>query len=191
MLSLSEKRYPVCPQYGLPIYLGILRGLTTLRRTEKNIPIMDHLENKDLEPVIANIRNLMANLHVHYQNVRNFHWNVTGRQFVELHKHLEGLYERIAEVIDVAAERLRALGTYPNQTLQEYIIMAEIQDQVQVLEPIDMLEILKESSELIARNMQKIVKSADEVGDYGSSDIFSTLLGEAEKEAWMLRALLQ
>ena len=151
---------------------------------------MEHLKAKNLEHVIANIRQLLANLHIHYQNVRNFHWNVTGHHFLELHKHLEELYEATGNRIDEVAERLRALGTHARQSLQEYIAMAECEEKPQIQDAWSMVAAVKESNEIMLSNMEAIVKAADEAKDFGTSDMFATYIGELEKENWMLGALL-
>ena len=151
---------------------------------------MEHLQEKNLEPVIANIRQLLANLHIHYQNVRNFHWNITGRHFLELHKHLEELYESTAERIDEVAERLRSLGAHSWYSLQEYIAMAECEEKPQMEDPWSMIAAVKESNEIILHNLEEIVRAAEEVEDFGSSDMFTTYIGELEKQNWMLGALL-
>lgn len=157
---------------------------------KENVLTMEHLREKNLEHVIANIRQLLANLHIHYQNVRNFHWNVTGRHFLELHKHLEGLYESTAARIDEVAERLRSLGTHARQSLQECIAMAECEEKSQIQDAWSMIAAVKESNEIMLQNMAAIVKAADKVEDFGTSDMFATYIGELEKENWMLGALL-
>ncbi|MEM9416785.1 MAG: DNA starvation/stationary phase protection protein [Bacteroidota bacterium] len=152
---------------------------------------MEHLQEKNLEQVIANIRLLLANLHIHSQNLRNFHWNVTGQHFLELHKHLEELYEDTSKMIDEVAERLRALGTHARQSLQEYIAMAECEEQPQLQDPWSMIAAAKQSNEVMLKNMEAIVKAADKAEDFGSSDMFATYIGALEKQNWMLDALLQ
>lgn len=151
---------------------------------------MGHLQEKNLEQVITNIRQLLANLHIHYQNVRNFHWNITGRHFLELHKHLEELYESTGERIDEVAERLRALDTHAWHSLQEYIAMAECQEAPQMKDPWDMIAAVRDSNEILLRNLETIVRAADEAEDFGSSDMFATYIKEIEKENWMLSALI-
>jgi len=55
---------------------------------------------------IAALNILLADYHMHYQKLRNFHWNVTGSNFFELHEKFEELYEDIKLKIDEIAERI-------------------------------------------------------------------------------------
>jgi starvation-inducible DNA-binding protein len=45
-----------------------------------------------------------------YVKSRNFHWNVEGPQFSELHQLFERQYEQLDESMDEIAERAGALG---------------------------------------------------------------------------------
>src|SRR6185369_7486783 len=55
-----------------------------------------------------------------YQRLRNYHWNMIGPHFFELHIALEKQYEEIAEVVDEVAERIRQFGVFAPGTLEEF-----------------------------------------------------------------------
>lgn len=152
---------------------------------------MRHLDKKLLQPVISNIEKLLANLHVQYHNLRHFHWNVTGRNFIELHTHFEELYKDIEAFIDETAERLRSLDVYPQKTLQEYAVLAEVQEQVHLRDAWQMVEAIRQGSEVIASNLEDILKAAETAEDFGSGDMYATRLVELEKQSWMIKSLLQ
>jgi len=151
---------------------------------------MQSLRGKDIDPVVGHIQQLLANLHVHYQNLRNFHWNVRGPHFLTLHAHFEALYEFTASTIDAVAERLLALGVAPNRSLQAYLDATEIQEQPHLTDPWAMVAATHQGNDTMLSNMEAIVTAADAVGDFGSSDMFSTYIGTLEKQNWMLSALL-
>ena len=46
-------------------------------------------------PLIDKLNVVLSDLHVFYQKLRNFHWNVTGSDFYELHKMFESQYDTI------------------------------------------------------------------------------------------------
>ncbi len=101
------------------------------------------------------------------------------------------MYESTAERIDEVAERLRSLGTHARQSLKECIAMAECEEKPQLQDAWSMIAAVKKDNEILLRNMETIVKAADEVEDFGTSDMFATYIGELEKENWMLGALLE
>ena len=60
---------------------------------------------------IANgLKHLLADSYTLYLQTHNFHWNVTGMQFRELHLMFEEQYTEMAIAVDDIAERIRTLG---------------------------------------------------------------------------------
>jgi len=51
----------------------------------------------------------------------NYHWNVVGPQFHDLHKFLDAQYEELADIVDDVAERARSLGGPALGTLGEFL----------------------------------------------------------------------
>ena len=52
----------------------------------------------------------LADEYVLYTKTRNYHWNVTGPRFHDLHKLFESQYEILDEKIDELAEFIRYFG---------------------------------------------------------------------------------
>ena len=48
----------------------------------------------------------LADLHVLYAKLHNYHWFVEGSGFFTMHAKLEELYDGVAEEIDAVAERI-------------------------------------------------------------------------------------
>ena len=55
--------------------------------------------------VVGILSRLLADEYLLYTKTRNYHWNVVGPQFNDLHKFFEAQYEAIDEFIDEVAER--------------------------------------------------------------------------------------
>ena len=70
---------------------------------------------------VSNLLNvLLADEFVLYAKTRNYHWNVTGPHFSDLHKFFEGQYEEIDEILDSVAERARMLGHFAIGSLNQF-----------------------------------------------------------------------
>lgn len=146
-----------------------------------NIGIKDSTKTVDL------LNKLLANELVLYQKTRNFHWNVEGPHFNDLHKLFEEQYDELAEHGDEIAERVRTLGHRPLSTMTEALEAASLQEK-----PCDfpkaeaMVEQLLADHEQIIREIRKMI---DQVEDVGSEDFLTGLLQAHEKTAWMLRSV--
>ena len=71
---------------------------------DTNLPI--GLNAEDSAALSKELNALLCDLHVFYQNVRGFHWNVQGQNFFELHLKFEEFYNDLQVKIDEVAERI-------------------------------------------------------------------------------------
>lgn len=140
---------------------------------------------------VAKILNaLLADEYVLYTKTRNFHWNVTGPHFNDLHKFFESQYEALDGIIDEIAERVRALDETPIATLSEFLAKSRIKEPTGNLKAKEMIECLLEDHEAIICQMREDI---DDVGgkfhDSGNQDEITGWMEQHEKMAWMLRAM--
>jgi starvation-inducible DNA-binding protein len=73
-------------------------------RAEIGIP------GRNREAVVRQLNDLLSDEYVLYTKTRNYHWNVVGPQFNDLHKLFEAQYEALNDIVDEVAERVRTLG---------------------------------------------------------------------------------
>src|SRR5688572_22836898 len=88
------------------------------------------LDDKDRTGVCTILNHLLSDEYLLYTKTRNYHWNVTGRDFHELHTFFEKQYEALDEIIDQVAERVRALGHYAFGTLEQFSKFGRIKETV-------------------------------------------------------------
>jgi starvation-inducible DNA-binding protein len=69
-----------------------------------NIGLLD----EQREGVVAILNTLLADEYLLYTKTRNYHWNVVGPQFNDLHKFFEAQYNELNKIVDDVAERSRA-----------------------------------------------------------------------------------
>src|SRR5437016_14639802 len=79
--------------------------------------------------VIGILNTLLADEYVLYTKTRNFHWNVTGPQFNDLHRFFEAQYTELNIVVDDVAERARSLGGPAAGSLAEFTKLARLAEQ--------------------------------------------------------------
>jgi starvation-inducible DNA-binding protein len=153
-----------------------------------NIGVPD--ENR--QKVVAILNTVLADEFLLYTKTRNYHWNVTGPQFNDLHKFFESLYEALDEVIDEVAERTRALDGRAFGTLEEFRAKARLGEKPGAVPAArDMLATLLTDHEALIRTLREDIETVnDRLRDVGTADFLTGLLEKHEKTAWMLRSFL-
>ena len=147
-----------------------------------------HLETAE---IVVKLNELLANYQVHFHKLQNFHWNVRGRDFFELHEQFENMYNRAFENIDDIAERIRVFGQTPTSTMKEYLDMSEIPEKGTDLTGEMMVkEILADFEILLSYSIESIEIAAAN-GDVGTVDLVNTIIKEMEKNHWMLTSWLK
>jgi len=140
-----------------------------------------------IENTAEELNQLLANYQVYYQNLRNYHWNISGEHFFDLHEEFETLYNEAKINIDEIAERILTLRMKPVSTLAEYLEMADVKEY-STEDSVDMVRsILSDHKKLIA-NMRKLLEVASDANDEGTIDMIAGFLGSVEKNSWMLDA---
>jgi starvation-inducible DNA-binding protein len=136
---------------------------------------------------------LLADEYVLYTKTRNYHWNVVGPQFNDLHKFFETQYEALEEIIDEVAERSRSLDLPTVGTLAEFLKLARLKEHPgRYPDARDMIGNLLADHETVVRTLRTdLEKVMDEYHDAGTNDFLTGLMERHEKTAWMLRAFLE
>lgn len=142
--------------------------------------------------IVRILNAVLADEYVLYTKTRNYHWNVVGPQFNDLHKFFEAQYEALDDVIDEVAERVRALGGRAFGTLEEFRASARLGEKPGAVPPArDMLAALLADHEALTRTLREDIDAVnDRHRDVGTADFLTGLLEQHEKAAWMLRSFL-
>jgi len=141
---------------------------------------------KDTSDIIEQINLLIASSHVHYQKLRNFHWNVTGRDFFDLHEKFEELYNFTKINIDDLAERVRVFGAVPMATLSEYLRVSKVSEPAELLTPEAMVDEVLTDFEILLSQMINVLETANDLGDVSTTDLVNKMVKKTEKYYWML-----
>jgi starvation-inducible DNA-binding protein len=142
--------------------------------------------------VVDLLSRTLADLSLLSLKTRNFHWNVVGPRFNDLHKFFEGQYDSLEEEIDDTAERSRELGGRALGSMKEMLEHARIKEAAAGRSPSAdaMLSELLRDHEALIRSLRGDVDASAALGDQGTADFLTGLLEAHEKMAWMLRAFL-
>lgn len=146
------------------------------------------IERNKFSDLSRQLNVLLANYHVYYQNLRNFHWNVEGHNFFDLHEHFEGLYDDARTKIDEIAERILTIRYRPDSRLADYLRKAQINEAGRIEEDAEMVDIILDNHRVLIMNIRKAISLAGEINDEGTIDMLGGFLADLEKCSWMLDA---
>jgi starvation-inducible DNA-binding protein len=122
---------------------------------------------------------------------QNFHWNVEGPLFVQLHELFERIYTEVYGSIDTFAEQLRALQVYTPASLAKFSMLTKVEDENEVPEWSAMLQELLADSDRMAEIFKITFAMAEQNGDHGLSNFLADRQDAHKKHSWMLRASLK
>ena len=155
------------------------------------MPINIGIDEKARGEIAEGLSRLLADTYSLYLKTHNFHWNVTGPMFQTLHLMFETQYNELALAVDLIAERIRALGFPAPGTYSDFARLSSISETTGVPKAQDMIRLLVEGQESVARTARSIFPLVEEVNDEPTADLLTQRLQVHEKTAWMLRSLLE
>jgi DNA-binding ferritin-like protein len=149
------------------------------------------ISTADRAAVVNELSKVLADSYTVYLMTHNFHWNVTGPMFKTLHELFMTQYTELWQALDDIAERIRALGHYAPGTYAEFQKLSSISQPTSVPNATTMIELLVKGNEALARTARAAFNRADSADDQPTADLLTQRLDVHEKNAWMLRSLLQ
>ncbi len=141
--------------------------------------------------LVSALNKLLANYSIHYQKLRNFHWNVTGADFFDIHEQFEKQYNYAKVAIDDIAERIRVFGQTPLSRMADYLEVADIKEAPTDLTAMAMVREIIEDYETLLEHMFHAIDKAIENGDSGTEDMVKGFVKVTEKNHWMMTAFSQ
>ena len=150
------------------------------------------LTEKNSQAVAEKLNRLLADEFLLSLKTRNYHWNVEGSNFMEMHKFYEGLYDELDEVIDEVAERTRAIGHYSQGRMADFLKTATLEEQPYTNDQQKQLKDLLSDHETIIKYLRKDIDLfQDKYKDAGNTDFITGLMQKHEKWAWFIRSYLK
>lgn len=147
-----------------------------------------NLDKEKTGKTVEQLNILLADYHLYYQKLRNFHWNIIGQNFFDLHEKFEELYDDAKLKVDEIAERILTLRFQPTSNYSDYLNISNIKESSSDLNDGEMVSILLDDHGKILKQMSKVIETAEKNGDEGTIDLIGAYIRELEKTSWMLDA---
>jgi starvation-inducible DNA-binding protein len=123
--------------------------------------------------------------------IKHAHWNVKGPSFIALHELFDKIAEAVEDQIDTIAERVTALGGTARGTLTAVSRATSLKPYPE--EIVDGMAHVEALSAVVAdfgRKVRRAIEESAKLGDADTSDLFTGVSRETDKNLWLLEAHL-
>src|ERR1700761_985902 len=142
-------------------------------------------------PIVTLLNSRLADAIDLGTQAKQAHWNVKGPNFIALHELFDKVAEHIEDHIDTLAERITALGGVAHGTVAAVARSTTLKPYPESIA--DGVQHVQALSSAVADFGAKVRKAIDEsarAGDADTSDLFTGISREVDKDLWFLEAHL-
>ncbi len=156
-----------------------------------NVPAIDiGISTKDRAAISDALSKVLADSFVLYLKTHNYHWNVTGPMFQTLHVMFMDQYTELWNALDEIAERIRSLGFPAPGTFKEFQRLSSMKEGDGSLSADGMIRDIIAGQDAVTRSARAALAIANKADDQPTVDTMVQRLQIHEKNAWMLRSLI-
>ena len=150
------------------------------------------LSTKEITSSTNNLTIILGSEMVLYVKMRNYHWNISGNSFIELHRLIEEQYKKVEFLIDEIAERISKLGGKAIGSMQEFLKNSVLEEsKATTVGQKQMLEDLWNDHNTMAKKLREFIETLnEETKDLVTVDFLTSVLESHESMGWMLKKYL-
>ena len=141
-------------------------------------------------PVVESLARFLADTYALYLKTQNYHWNVEGAQFAQLHSLFEQQYNDLATTVDEIAERIRALGAPAPGSFADFQRLGTLAPPLQQAPATEMVTDLLAGQHNVIGTARAVMDAARDAGDAVTEGMAIDRIAQHEKAAWMLKSLV-
>ena len=159
--------------------------------TQRTYPTSIGVPENNRQALIAMLNARLADSSDLRSQVKWAHWNLKGMHFIQLHELFDSVAAHLEEHTDTIAERAAALGGVANGTVREAAAKSGLKEaDLSASDGASMLRFLVHNVAHHANALRQAVQESDDLGDPITSDLFTQLTRELDKDLWFLEAHL-
>lgn len=137
------------------------------------------------------LKTLLASTYAYTIKAQFFHWNVEGKDFYQMHKFFQEIYEDSYESIDTIAEEIRTLNEYTPGSFERFAELTQIIGQTKVPRAELMLQELLADSNVMLGLVQQCFEAATAEKKEDIADFMTTRLASINKYKWQIQSFLK
>jgi len=144
-----------------------------------------------MEELIEYMKRLQATTFSFYLKAHNYHWNVVGPNFLDLHEFFKTVYEQVHGDVDSIAEETRALDAYVPGSYTRFMELSAITDETSIPDAFSMVRKLISDNETLMALQKKTYELAESAGEIGLSNFLQDLYDKHKKLQWMMDSIVK
>ena len=142
--------------------------------------------------LVDDLKTLLATQYAFVIKAQNFHWNVEGPDFAQLHEFFGNIYQEVySNSIDQVAEHIRTLDNYTPGSFERFAELSLVMGQTKIPRARLMIEELLEDNQTVIDLLNQTFASAEEENRQGIADFIAGRIEAHQKHGWMLRSFLK
>ena len=134
---------------------------------------------------------LLATEYAFVIKAQQFHWNVEGSDFVQLHEFFGNVYEDVYGAIDPTAEYIRTLDEYTPGSFERYMELSIISGQTKIPRARLMIEELLANNGQMIELLNQCFAAAEQENQQGIANFIAERLSAHGKYRWQLTSYLK
>lgn len=141
-----------------------------------------------MEDLINYLKATFASEYAFYVKAQNFHWNVEGEYFPQMHELFGNIYSEVGDSIDAFAENIRKVQAYAPASLGALNRMSGVAGvDTMPMDAFDMAEALLLDSQNLEQMFTIAYEKAEANKKYGLANFLADRQDAHAKHSWMLR----
>lgn len=144
-----------------------------------------------MDKLINAMKRVLADSFAFYLKTANYHWNIEGPNFFQLHEYFGQLYAEVYGAIDPIAEHIRALGAYAPGSFSRFSELTTLSDETNIPADMEMVRRLLADNNKLLSTLSAAQQIADDVREVGVSNFLQDRIDIHKKHAWMLNAIVK
>jgi starvation-inducible DNA-binding protein len=127
-----------------------------------------------------------------YSQTKQAHWNVKGREFIQLHELFDEIAAELIGFVDEIAERATALGGYARGTVRMAAAGSALEEYPEsIVDGLDHVRALVGRFGAFGGRVRAGIDETDQLGDKDTADLYTEISRAVDKRLWFLEAHLQ
>jgi starvation-inducible DNA-binding protein len=144
-----------------------------------------------MQLTVNELKTIQASCFTYFLKAWFFHWNVEGREFIQLHELFGEIYNDLFGAIDDIAEIIRSCDKYAPGSYSRFMELSNVKEETKVPSADMMIQFLKSDNDIIIDDLRKGIDAATKENLQEVVNFLSARLEIHTKFAWKLRSILK